>query len=636
LIVALATLLLGCAGAEKQRWTSVKLDRLEVISSLPNDRTNYRVKDLLRFQAVVEGLTGTKPAPDRQPTRIYLFSKARSLDPYAISPPIRNYFRPAQHLNMIVVDDEAPERGERVMYHEYAHILLHAQPEVVYPSWYEEGFATFMSTTRFSRESVELGRRHEGLVRVLGTSTWLPYEEVLGWNAWDPTDPQTTLRLYAQSYALVHWFRMGPAVGLAGRAEQTRAYLDAVGGGGSPAAAFETSFGVPPASLEKELLVHLADLRIPFTPYPERDFLLRLDHPEPVELSHADVHVRLGELSLELTPDHVQLAEYHGREALALEPGSAGAHLILARAKAKRGAAGADADFLAASKQAPNDPEVAAFHAQHLLNAVGDGGAGKQGLARATELLEAAVSVRSNDAFTQWLIGRAAELGGDLKNAREALEKAWALNRFEPMIAIDLARLSMQTDQRARGCRVIGQLRHRLHLSADASSAMAPLVESCAAAEPSAEKPVAVTQSNVSRADATKDLEPGERIIDEIIGLKAKYPRLRPLNRAQHVTRSEDGRSLDLKFTRGVTHRDNPDCTPGKKCARLEAYANDGVAIYVYLSLDPWQGAAAVLPYRIGKMQVVTFISGPETETMASLRVDIQTIIEAERDALSE
>jgi hypothetical protein len=93
------------------------------------------------------------------------------------------------------------------------------------------------------------------------------------------------------------------------------------------------------------------------------------------------------------------------------------------------------------------------------------------------------------------------------------------------------------------------------------------------------------------------------------------------------VTRWENGRGLDLTFARGVHYRDDPDCRPGLKCSRLEDFDHDGVEIHVYLSLDPWQGAAAALPRRIGALHVVTFIDGPDNAAMDRLRSDIETIL---------
>lgn len=146
-------------------------------------------------------------------------------------------------------------------------------------------------------------------------------------------------------------------------------------------------------------------------------------------------------------------------------------------------------------------------------------------------------------------------------------------------------------------------------------------------------QPTSVRQHAARKRDALRgnpspaaDMAVAERIVARIVELHHRHPRLRGLS-MDDVTRWEDGRGLDLKFSHGVQYRDNPDCGPGQKCSRLSDFDRDGVEIYVYLSLDPWQGTAAVLPRRIGGLYVVTFIDGPDNAGMLRVREDIDAIL---------
>jgi tetratricopeptide (TPR) repeat protein len=137
-----------------------------------------------------------------------------------------------------------------------------------------------------------------------------------------------------------------------------------------------------------------------------------------------------------------------------------------------------------------------------------------------------------------------------------------------------------------------------------------------------AEKRDALTTASTPAAD----MAVAERVVARIVDLRHRHPRLRGLS-MDDVTRWEDGRGLDLKLSRGVHYRDNPDCGPTQKCSRLSDFDRDGVEIYVYLSLDPWQGTAAVLPRRIGSLYLVAFIDGPDNAGMQRVRDDIEKIL---------
>ena len=139
--------------------------------------------------------------------------------------------------------------ANEVLFHEYAHHFMMQYQGAGYPAWYVEGFAEYMATARFGERNVEFGRpAATRAVWLANRSEWLPLEQIMFQRGGEGRSRADGARFYAQSWLLTHYLLSD-----AERLGRLRNYLRGLGRGEAPPAAFQASFGVTPAQLQREL-----------------------------------------------------------------------------------------------------------------------------------------------------------------------------------------------------------------------------------------------------------------------------------------------------------------------------------------------------------------------------------------------
>lgn len=150
---------------------------------------------------------------------------------------------------------QAENASQTVLFHEYAHTFMFQTSEVIYPQWFVEGYAEYYGTTKIQGDTAVIGMafswRIPDLIRP--GALHLRYEDILR-NTWRGRheDPAKTEAFYAQSWLLTHYILSDPQ-----RVQQMSSFIAAYGRGDDPVKAFEASFGIPVAELDKTLSRYL-------------------------------------------------------------------------------------------------------------------------------------------------------------------------------------------------------------------------------------------------------------------------------------------------------------------------------------------------------------------------------------------
>jgi len=109
---------------------------------------------------------------------------------------------------MVRLDTFGGDGSKEVVYHEYAHTILHMNSRWL-PTWLDEGMAEFYAYTRFDEHKVYLGAPTERL-RVLHSAPLGSIEEIMA-----VTQRSALYQsdfFYAESWALVHFLIYGPGM----------------------------------------------------------------------------------------------------------------------------------------------------------------------------------------------------------------------------------------------------------------------------------------------------------------------------------------------------------------------------------------------------------------------------------------
>ena len=203
----------------------------------------------------------------------------------------------------------------RVIFHEYTHYIVSRNIKRI-PGWLNEGLAEFYST--FAGSDVDgrtiIGRPIDYHVARLTTQPMMPLAKFMS-----PTAVAELRRdihgmqlYYAQSWALTHYLLIGNQ---GGRRRQLAQMLSAVNTGVSSERAFVETFGPDLTVIDRELLAHIRQFKLPAIMLPPDTSTLDAEatRMREVEAEQLQADLLLGTGAYDLSEKHVT-------KALSLDP----------------------------------------------------------------------------------------------------------------------------------------------------------------------------------------------------------------------------------------------------------------------------------------------------------------------------
>lgn len=439
-------------------WIELRTPHFVVASAQDPDRTQELAVDLEHFRSVAELLTNIGRFEERIPTKIYLLPKAES--DLGFDRSIAGYFSGGMRANYAVIIPSGS--SDEALKHEYVHFLIHNRDRLMYPTWFDEGFADLLATLSVKDGTTfEYGRPGEARLAWLMRGNWLSSGKVLRTRDTKGLRGERLTMFYAQSWLLVHYLMLGRPEFPSRNAD----FLRRRERGEDVQAAFESAFGVKTRSLSRKLKRYARSLHYVKGTLPQP--------LPPVEtssrpLARAEIAAELGILALRTRgagaaqtyyeaalaadanygPALTGVADLHkvaGRfeeakplyeKAIALEPTNENheldyAEYFLALARKDQTEKSAEPmrkhlvearrHFARAYKLNPDNPEVLAMNGATYLFEGEDPARGVESLEAAHALLPAQVEIRQ-------LLARGYIAAGEPEKARQQLETllAWA------------------------------------------------------------------------------------------------------------------------------------------------------------------------------------------------------------------
>jgi hypothetical protein len=247
-------------GARADDWLRAESRHFVVHSNIEEAETRQHIEQLEAFKYLAELLLGSNPKDTASSAKftIYLLARAdllKSIRP-DVGRAIGGFY--IQCLEKAQAYVHAPQWfgaemdfGLQVLLHEYTHHLMFSRMRRFYPSWYVEGFADYLSTTKLQKGSFQLGVRNEWRTSQLQSDRWLDLEVML-----DPKRFAAAVKkrevngfqFYAQSWLLAHYMLSDSA-----RTQAFNAYFDRIGRGEDGVESFQAATGMTVAQLRSEL-----------------------------------------------------------------------------------------------------------------------------------------------------------------------------------------------------------------------------------------------------------------------------------------------------------------------------------------------------------------------------------------------
>lgn len=256
--VALAILLfllhsLTIAAASEKPWTEVRSQHFRVLTNGSTQDATKVAKEFEQLRWVFATRFPGARLESGAPFTVFATrdsATAKGLDPATwrtMGERLAGVFHHGQERQFALVrlDTFWGNGAKEVVYHEYAHSILHMTFRWL-PRWLDEGTAEFYGYTRFEDNKIYLGAPTERF-RALHSRVPDSIEEIMG--SKPLSRPYDGEFFYAESWALVHFLIYGPGMDGGKKLEQ---FVNLLQEGKDQRKAFQQAFG-DPADLNKDL-----------------------------------------------------------------------------------------------------------------------------------------------------------------------------------------------------------------------------------------------------------------------------------------------------------------------------------------------------------------------------------------------
>ncbi|NYT42758.1 hypothetical protein HZY97_18430 [Sphingomonas sp. R-74633] len=242
----LAAVLLAVPAAARADWYEASTGHFVIYSEQKPEKLKKFATELERFDKLARFINSAKDQPIGPANRltVYVVDTTSQVARLAGSDSVAGFYRPRAGGSLAIVPrssgngDANDLSPQQILLHEYAHHLMWSlYPSTVFPSWYIEGSAELLATTRYDKDGtmvIGLPPQYRGYSLLDGN--WLPADKMMIADTLKLNDTQTE-GLYGRGWLLNHYLVFGDK-----RKGQLMAYLQALNNGKSAKEA-ATAFG---------------------------------------------------------------------------------------------------------------------------------------------------------------------------------------------------------------------------------------------------------------------------------------------------------------------------------------------------------------------------------------------------------
>lgn len=247
-----AALMLMAAAPADAAWRRAETANFILYGDMSEKQIAERARALEDFDALLRMLTGISAGPPANRLPVYFAPDNARMQIIRPVPSVVAGFYSATPDGIAAFVDRTTDRyrifRNDTLFHEYVHHFMLQYFPAGYPKWYVEGFAEYLMTVDFRDGEVDIGRYNaERALWLLNQRDWLPFEHMM-FGSDRKARPDDAMRLYAQSWLLVHYLMNDDA-----RRAATPKYMTALAKGEDGRKAFAEIFGFPSSELDARL-----------------------------------------------------------------------------------------------------------------------------------------------------------------------------------------------------------------------------------------------------------------------------------------------------------------------------------------------------------------------------------------------
>lgn len=231
-------------------WVQLQSANFTIHSTMSEADTRELAHYLEMFRVAVAVVTSITALDSPVPTNIIVLKHSADYDTLGLSPRTAGVFSAGMRENFVLLRDSRGDYERTTMLHEYVHQLVKHQGTAIYPRWFHEGLAEYLSTAEVSEDSIEVGLINTSYRYILNRYGQLSWSRVLSAQNLQNMSQIDTAQFYAQSWLLVHY--------LSNREDRNfgndmATYMNLVTQGEEPKFAFEKAFDIAVGPLQRDL-----------------------------------------------------------------------------------------------------------------------------------------------------------------------------------------------------------------------------------------------------------------------------------------------------------------------------------------------------------------------------------------------
>lgn len=282
---------------EDMAWIEVRSANFHLLSVLPEKEAVELTRDLELFHAAVSRVANISADTRPIPTVVYAIGNAIDFRQFGVEENQTGAFQRGLRSNAILIRDKNSLYEQSTILHEYTHFLVSNQTNLLFPKWFNEGFAEHLSDMRMRRNMFEIGLPSKHKRAGIRNSRWIPIADILAgaeyFSAWS-ADEQAMF--YAESWALVHYLLQRPGRETPFAVDMQR-YLALIESGEEYVAAFEEAFDESTEALDRDVQRHLRKGALDAFSF-KVDELLPVFEADVVLLSRQETALGLAQIAL--------------------------------------------------------------------------------------------------------------------------------------------------------------------------------------------------------------------------------------------------------------------------------------------------------------------------------------------------
>lgn len=298
-LVAILALVPGASPAlgkalEDRNWIEVRTANFRISSLLGEKETLKLARHLEVFRAAVFVVTNINSTDASIPTVIYALRGRSDFKNLGIDENMAGIFMPGLRNNTILIRDARGMQETSTMLHEYVHFLVRNHGSLVYPRWFDEGFAEYLSATRVRGGYFQIGLFAKDRKESLTHTRWISMHKILAAEEYyDKWTSENKSMFYAEAWALAHYLQKSP-----GRRNDMAQYIKLVASGKEDIEAFEEAFDMKVSRLNEDVRTYVKKGRFKFFQFQTNE-LLPAFKADVAKLSREQVSLGLAKIALE-------------------------------------------------------------------------------------------------------------------------------------------------------------------------------------------------------------------------------------------------------------------------------------------------------------------------------------------------